>query len=75
MDNTIIDDTFRTIVEKMPDLYADLVKLVSKIAAYIFREEDKVEKGADGIMGGKVLLLGSERLRDNGGGCPCSMIF
>ena len=40
MDNTIIDDTFRTIVEKMPDLYADLVKLVSKIAAYIFREED-----------------------------------
>ena len=45
MDNTIIDDTFRTIVEKMPDLYADLVKLVSKIAAYIFREEDKVEKG------------------------------
>ena len=42
MDNTIIDDTFRTIVEKMPDLYADLVKLVSKIAAYIFREEDKI---------------------------------
>ncbi len=42
------------------------MKLVSKIAAYIFREEDKIKKGVDEIMGGKVLQLGSERLREKG---------
>ena len=48
------------------ELYADLTKLIVKIADYIFREEEDVRKGIGEIMGGKVLELESERLKAEG---------
>ena len=45
------------------ELYTDLIKLVVKIADYIFREEENVRKGIGEVMGGKVLELESERLK------------
>lgn len=48
------------------ELYTDLNKLIIRISNYIFREEEKVRKGVDEIMGGKVLQLESERLREEG---------
>ena len=40
----------------------DLNKLIIKISDYICQNEEKVRKGVDEIMGGKVLELESERL-------------
>ena len=48
------------------ELYTDLNKLIIRISNYIFREEEKVRKGVDEVMGGKVLQLESERLREEG---------
>ena len=48
------------------ELYTDLNKLIVRISDYIFRKEEKVRKGVDDIMGGKVLQLESERLREEG---------
>ena len=48
------------------ELYTDLTKLIVKIADYIFRKEEDVRKGIGDIMGGKVLELESERLKDEG---------
>ncbi len=45
------------------ELYTDLIKLVVKIADYIFREEENIRKGIGEVMGGKVLELESERLK------------
>ena len=42
--------------------YMDLNKLIIKISDYICQNEEKVRKGVDEIMGGKVLELESERL-------------
>lgn len=43
-------------------LYADMVKLIIKISDYILKSEEKVKKGVNDAMGGKVLELESERL-------------
>ncbi len=48
------------------ELYTDLNKLIVRISDYIFRKEEKVRKGVDEVMGGKVLQLESERLREEG---------
>ena len=48
------------------ELYTDLNKLIIRISNYIFRKEEKVRKGVDEVMGGKVLQLESERLREEG---------
>ena len=48
------------------ELYTDLIKLIVKIADYIFRKEDGIRKGIGDIMGGKVLELESEKLRAQG---------
>ena len=74
MNNTIFDDVFRTMIEKMPYLAVPLINEVFhtsypedvKIADYIFRKEEDVRKGIGDIMGGKVLELESERLKAEG---------
>lgn len=48
------------------ELYTDLNKLIVRISNYIFRKEEKLRKGVDEVMGGKVLQLESERLREEG---------
>ena len=48
------------------ELYADLNKLIVRISDYIFKNEENVRKGVDEVMGGKVLQLESERLREEG---------
>ena len=48
------------------ELYADLNRLIVRISDYIFRKEENVRKGVDEVMGGKVLQLESERLREEG---------
>ena len=48
------------------ELYTDLNKLIIRISDYIFRKEEKVKRGVDEVMGGKVLQLESERLREEG---------
>ena len=48
------------------ELYTDLNKLIVRISDYIFRKEEKVRKGVDDVMDGKVLQLESERLREEG---------
>ena len=48
------------------ELYTDLNKLIVRISDYIFRNEKNVRKGVDEVMGGKVLQLESERLREEG---------
>ena len=48
------------------ELYTDLNKLIVRISDYIFRKEEKVRKGVDEVMGGKVLQLESERLLELG---------
>ena len=48
------------------ELYTDLNKLIVRISDYIFRKEEKVRRGVDEVMGGKVLQLESERLREEG---------
>ena len=48
------------------ELYTDLNKLIVRISDYIFRKEENVRKGVDEVMGGKVLQLESERLREEG---------
>ena len=74
MNNTIFDDVFRTMIEKMLYLAVPLINEVFhtsypedvKIADYIFRKEEDVRKGIGDIMGGKVLELESERLKTEG---------
>lgn len=48
--------------EKKSTLYADMVKLIIKISDYMLQSEEKVKKGVNDAMGGKVLELESERL-------------
>ena len=48
------------------ELYTDLNKLIIRISDYIFRNKEKIRKGVGEIMGGKVLQLESERLREEG---------
>ena len=48
------------------ELYTDLNKLIGRISDYIFRKEEKIRKGVDEVMGGKILQLESERLREEG---------
>ncbi len=48
------------------ELYADLNRLIVRISDYIFRKEEKVKRGVDEVMGGKVLQLESERLLELG---------
>ena len=47
-------------------MYTYLNKLIVRISDYIFRKEEKVRKGVDEVMGGKVLQLESERLLELG---------
>ena len=47
-------------------MYTNLIKLIVKIADYIFQKEECVRKGIGDIMGGKVLELESERLKAEG---------
>lgn len=37
-----------------------------RVSDYIFRDKEKIRKGVHEIMGGKVLQLESERLREEG---------
>ena len=53
-------------IDGRSELYTDLNKLIVKISDYIFRKEEKVRRGVDEVMGGKVLQLESERLREEG---------
>ena len=46
--------------------YTDLTNLIVKIADYIFRKDNNIQKGIGEIMGGKVLELESERLHAKG---------
>lgn len=48
------------------ELYMDLNKLIVRISDYIFRDKKNVRKGIGEVMGGKVLQLESERLREEG---------
>ena len=48
------------------ELYTDLNKLIIRISDYIFRNKEKIQKGVAEVMGGKVLQLESERLREEG---------
>ena len=48
------------------ELYTELNKLIVRISDYIFSKEEKLRKGVDEVMGGKVLQLESERLREEG---------
>lgn len=48
------------------ELYTDLNKLIIRISDYIFRNKEKIRKGVQEIMSGKVLQLESERLREEG---------
>ena len=48
------------------ELYTDLNRLIVRISDYIFRKEEKIRKGVDEVMGGKVLQLESERLLELG---------
>ena len=48
------------------ELYMNLDKLIIRIADYVFREKEKIRKGIGEVMGGKVLQLESERLREEG---------
>ena len=48
--------------EEKSVLYADLVKLITKISDYILKSEKRVKKKVSDVMGGKVLELESERL-------------
>ena len=41
-------------------------RLIVRISDYIFRKEEKIKKGIDEVMGGKVLQLESERLFELG---------
>ena len=43
-------------------LYTDLINLIIKISDYILRDDEKLQKGVDKIMGGQILELESERL-------------
>jgi len=47
-------------------LYTDLNRLIIRISDYVFRNKEKVRKGVGEVMGGKVLQLESERLREEG---------
>ena len=47
-------------------MYTNLIKLIVKIADYIFQKEECVRKGIGDIMGGKALELESERLKAEG---------
>ena len=40
--------------------------MIVRISDYIFRKEEKIKKGIDEVMGGKVLQLESERLFELG---------
>lgn len=44
----------------------DLKELIARIADYIFSDEEKVKKGVNGIMRGKVLELESDRIYNAG---------
>lgn len=48
------------------ELYTDLNRLIVRISDYIFQKEEKIRKGVDEVMGGKVLQLESERLLELG---------
>lgn len=48
------------------ELYTDLNRLIIRISDYVFRNKEKVRKGVGEVMGGKVLQLESERLREEG---------
>ena len=46
------------------DVYTNLTDWITRIADYIFRNEDTARKGIDHIMRGKVLKLKSEEIRE-----------
>lgn len=48
------------------ELYTDLNRLIVRISDYIFQKEEKIRKGVDEVMGGRVLQLESERLLELG---------
>ena len=62
---TIFDDVFKTICERMPDL---LVPVINEAFGtdYVLRNKPQMQERAGEIMGGKVLQLESERLREEG---------
>lgn len=48
------------------ELYTDLMELIIKISDYMLKSEEDLKKKVGGIMGGKVLKLRSEELREEG---------
>ena len=54
------------ISEEKSVLYTDIIDLIIRISDHVFAEKENVRKGVEEIMGGKVLELRSERLREEG---------
>ena len=70
--NALLDE-YRNIAKLMQEelleedksvLYTDLSNLIIRIANHVFSDNEKVKKGVADIMGGKVLQLESERIRE-----------
>lgn len=52
--------------EKKSVLYTDMIDLIIQISDHVFAGRETVRKGVEETMGGKVLKLKSERLREEG---------
>ena len=50
--------------EKKSELYKDMICLIKEIADHVIPKENEVWKGMDDIMGGKVLTLPSDLIRE-----------
>lgn len=50
--------------EKKSELYKDMICLIKEIADHVIPEENEARKGMDDIMGGKVLTLPSDLIRE-----------
>ena len=48
------------------DLYTSLIALIKRISDYMLKDEQILKKGVAATMGGKVLMLESERLEKKG---------
>lgn len=68
-------DEYREIGEKMEEklaadgqtnFYTDISLLIIKVADYVFRKADKIKKGVEEVMRGKILELESEKLLAKG---------
>ena len=54
----------RTIWQERPDIYQDMTQLMKRVAKYQLRKQEKLQKEVMDAMGGKVLPLPSDKLRE-----------